>query len=136
MSDLFPAYSSVLSIRLPFVWLLDSHLTLCHSSARQVHTSNSSPSRPATPRPRPPMMTSHSDSMAVERVPPAIPPRHTKPGAFDLSRSHSIDISTESPLSCAITSDASPRIGGVGAMRDLFRLAFHSYTVRVLTENV
>lgn len=87
-------------------------LTSCRRSPTQIQTSKSSSPRPTTPRPpsRPPMMTSHSDSVIIEHAPPVIPPRHTKPP--DLSQPPPEDISTEPGI---VTLDASPRAGKVAA---------------------
>ncbi|KAF9236877.1 Endonuclease/exonuclease/phosphatase [Melanogaster broomeanus] len=62
----------------------------------------------------------------VEHQPPAIPPRHTRPGAEDPS--HLVSSATDAPAEVSIsapsivTLESSPRVGNVTAMRNRFAL--------------
>ncbi|KAG9309775.1 hypothetical protein JVU11DRAFT_10149 [Chiua virens] len=90
------------------------------SSLNRVQTSKSSPPRPITPKlPSRPPMTSHTDSTAIDRTPPAIPLRHHKLGVLETCQPSSGNISAELP-SFGSTIDTSPRLSKVGVMRDRF----------------
>ncbi|KIK91255.1 hypothetical protein PAXRUDRAFT_13877 [Paxillus rubicundulus Ve08.2h10] len=92
------------------------------SSAEREPTSTLSPPRPTIPKPstRPP---TYSEPAVIEHQPPAIPSRHTKPGAGDHSRippSSIDDSSTKTAVPTIVTVDSSPRAGKVAAIRNRF----------------
>ncbi|KAF8430424.1 hypothetical protein L210DRAFT_3651845 [Boletus edulis BED1] len=85
-----------------------------------VQTTKPYPPQPVTPRPppRPPMMTSRSDSVVIQNAPPSIHPRHTLP---DVSQSL-LDVSTETSSLGMIPIDAFPCPGSVATLRGRFAL--------------